>query len=151
MEDLGSVIVGPTTPAVEIGDFALAEGDNALWIEATQISPSQAWNYSYGLLWWESSEGRELGTVKIYGHEIGETYLLGVGKAPTVREGKVFFQTRAYNRRWISIDNPPRWSLSFRAASGVIGARSGAGVVSNSFVRDTDGSGLSFVQIDFTS
>jgi hypothetical protein len=150
MIDIGSVIVTPTSPAMEVGDFSLAEGDNALWIEATQISPTQAWNYSYGLLWWESTEGRELGTTKVYGHEVGETYLLGVGKAPTVRTGKVFFQTRAYNRRWISIDNPPRWSLSFRAASGVIGSRSSVGAVSNSLVRDTDGSGLSFVQVNFS-
>jgi hypothetical protein len=42
-------------------------------------------------------------------------------------------------------------SLKFECASGTTGGGSDLGGVINSFVRSTDGSGLSLVQIDFTT
>jgi hypothetical protein len=119
-------------------------------VNITQISPQQEWNYSYGLVWWESVDGRQLGTQKIYGCQLGEIFRFGVGRAPLERDGSIYFAPRAYNRRWISIENPPLWTLNFEAESGVTAGGGVLSAVSNSFVRSTDGSGLSLVQVDFT-
>lgn len=62
MIDLGDITVGPLNRQVLVGSFSLEEGDDTLWVNITQISPQQEWNYSYGLVWWESTDGRQLGT-----------------------------------------------------------------------------------------
>ena len=148
MNPVGSISVGPTDLAVEVGSFSLEEDDDTLFIDVQQMSPNQVWNYSYGLLWWESAFGRELGTEKVYGHQVGETYKLGIGRSPRSRSGRIMFAPRAYNRRWISIENPPTWTLSFSAESNILVPSDP--VVVNSFVRASDGSGLSLVQVDFS-
>ena len=121
MNPVGSISVGPTDREVEVGSFSLEEGDDTLFVDVQQMSPNQVWNYSCGLLWWESAFGRELGTEKVYGHQVGETYKLGIGRAPRSRSGRIMFAPRAYNRRWISIENPPTWTLSISAESGSSG------------------------------
>lgn len=118
MNPVGSISVGPTDRAVEVGSFSLEEDDDTLFVDVQQMSPNQVWNYSYGLLWWESAFGRELGTEKVYGHQVGETYKLGIGRTPRSRSGRIMFAPRAYNRRWISIENPPTWTLTISAESG---------------------------------
>jgi hypothetical protein len=148
MNPVGSISVGPTDREVEVGSFSLEEGADTLWVDVQQMSPNQVWNYSYGLLWWESAFGRELGTEKVYGHQIGETFRLGVGRTPRSRDGRIMFAPRAYNRRWISIENPPTWTLSFSAESNILVPS--VPVVVNSFVRASDGSGLQLVQVDFS-
>ncbi len=157
MVDLGDITVGPLDLQVLVGPFSLNEGDDTLWVNITQISPQQEWNYSYGLLWWESTDGRQLGTQKVYGQQLGEIFRFGVGRAPLERDGLIYFAPRAYNRRWISIENPPLWTLNFAAESG---ATAGGGLlnsISNTLVRSIDGTGLRFVdtaldlvQVDFT-
>lgn len=121
MIPVGSVNVGPTDLTVEVGSFSLEEDDDTLFVEVQQTSPDQVWNFSYGLLWWESDFGRELGTEKVYGCQSGEIFRLSIGRTPRSRSGRLFFTPRAFNRKWISIDSPPIWSLSFSAES----ARSG--------------------------
>jgi hypothetical protein len=123
MNPVGSISVGPTDRTVEVGSFSLEEDDDTLFVDVQQMSPNQVWNYSFGLLWWESAFGRELGTEKVYGHQVGETYKLGIGRTPRSRSGRIMFAPRAYNRRWISIENPPTWTLSISAES----AQSGSG------------------------
>jgi hypothetical protein len=150
MNPVGSISVGPTDRAVEVGSFSLEEDDDTLFVDVQQMSPNQVWNYSYGLLWWESSFGRELGTEKVYGHQVGETYKLGIGRSPRSRSGRIMFAPRAYNRRWISIENPPTWTLSISAESAksnsgalpdipAFGTRSTLGVLS-----DLVGAGVSY-------
>ncbi len=117
MNPVGSISVGPTDREVEVGFFSLEEDDDTLYVDVQQMSPNQVWNYSYGLLWWESAFGRELGTEKVYGHQVGETYKLGIGRSPRSRSGRIMFAPRAFNRRWISIENPPTWTLSISAES----------------------------------
>ncbi len=121
MVDLGNITVGPLDRQVLVGPFSLQEGDDTLWVNITQISPQQEWNYSYALVWWESSDGRQLGTQKVYGTQLGEIFRFGVGLSPVERDGSIYFAPRSYNRRWISIDNPPLWTLNFEAESGVTG------------------------------
>ena len=148
---VGSVNVGPQDREVVVGPFTMQPEDDTIWFRVTQTSPDQKWNYSYGLLTWKTSFGQELGTRKVYGDTDSEVFTLGVGLAPLERTGSVLFAPRAYNRQWISIADPPSWSLTFEAQSGktgVPGGTQGIGAVVSSFV-DTANNGLSLVRVNF--
>jgi hypothetical protein len=58
------------------------------------------------------------------------------------------FNPRGFNLGWIKKGNP--FTLKFECASGTTGGGSSDIAVANSFVRNTDGSGLQLVQIDFS-
>ena len=141
-----------TNSPVDIGEFVLGAEDDTIWIKVTSAPQSGCpWPWSYGLLTWITDNGRELGTVKINGVCEGEVFRLGVGLPPLERTGDVLFTPRSYNRAWISISDPPIWSLSFEAQSGKSGVApspSGIGAVVNSFV-DTSDNGLSLVRVNF--
>ena len=122
--EVGSVNVGPQDREVLVGSFSMEPDEDTIWFRVTQTSPDDVWTYAYGLLTWRTSFGQELGTQKVYGDRDSEVFKLGVGLPPLERTGSVYFTPRAYNRRWIQIDNPPVWSLSFEAQSGF--ASSGA-------------------------
>ena len=124
--EVGSVNVGPQDREVLVGSFSMEPDEDTIWFRITQTSPSDVWKYSYGLLTWRTSFGQELGTEKVYGDTKSEVFRLGVGLPPLERTGNVYFTPRAWNRNWISIDDPPRWGLSFEAQSGF--ASSGAPV-----------------------
>jgi len=146
-EGVGSIEVGPQDREVLVGPFLMDADQDTIWVKITQTSPpDDTWNYSYGLLSWRTVQGRELGTVKVYGHPDGETFKLSTGLPPAERYGDLYFTPRAYNRRWISIDTPPTWSLSFEAQSGqaiagppVFGTRATLGVFA-----DAVNAGVSF-------
>lgn len=115
---VGSIDVGPLDKDVLVGPFLMQTGDDTIWVKITQTSPSDLWTYAYGLLTWRTTQGKELGTIKVYGDTDSEIFTLGVGLPPVERYGDFIFTPRAYNRRWISIDSPPIWSLTFEAQSG---------------------------------
>lgn len=134
----GQIDVGPLDKNVLVGPFLMEPEDDTIWIKITQTSPSDVWTYSYGLLTWRTVQGQELGTIKVYGDTDSEVFALGVGLPPSERYGDFIFTPRAYNRRWISIDSPPIWSLSFEAQSGkandgppVFGTRATLGVLAD--------------------
>ena len=130
-----------------IGSFSLEEGDDTLWVRLTQLSTSTS-PWSYGILSWRSPEGNELGSVKAYGNIHSEVFRLGVGRAPSVRDGVITFTPRGFNLGWIKNGFP--WPLKFEAASGVSTGGGGqtVGAVVNSFV-DTADNGLSLVRVNF--
>ena len=149
--NVGSVNVGPQDQEVLVGSFTMQPDDDTLWFRITQTSPNEVWRYAFGLLTWRTSFGQELGTEKVYGDTDSEVFRLGVGLPPLERTGDVLFTPRSYNRAWISISDPPIWSLSFEAQSGKSGVApspSGIGAVVNSFV-DTSDNGLSLVRVNF--
>ena len=148
---VGSIGVTPKDTDVLVGEFTLGEEHDTLFFRVTQTSPQQVWNYSFGLLTWRSSLGQELGTAKVYGSNLGECYRLGIGLPPVVRTGSVYFTPRAFNRRWIDIENPPIWALEIEAQSAKtagVPVPQGIGAVVNSFV-DTSNNGLSLVRVNF--
>ena len=149
--NVGSVNVGPQDQEVLVGSFTMQPDDDTLWCRITQTSPNEVWRSAFGLLTWRTSFGQELGTEKVYGDTDSEVFRLGVGLPPLERTGDVLFTPRSYNRAWISISDPPIWSLSFEAQSGKSGVApspSGIGAVVNSFV-DTSDNGLSLVRVNF--
>lgn len=112
------IYVRPLEKEKLVGPFRMNAEDDTIWVKITQISPEDVWTYAYGLLTWRTSQGKELGTVKVYGDTDGEVFALGVGLSPLELSGELIFTPRAYNRAWISIDSPPIWALSFEAQSG---------------------------------
>ena len=146
-ETVGTVNVGPQDREVLVGSFSLKEDDDTLFLRITQTSPTTPWNYSFGLVTFRSSVGQELGTSKVYGSIYGENYRLGVGLPPLVRTGNIYFAPSAYNRGWISIADPPKWTLELEAQSGRTaggGGDSGSGGAFGGLVSDTAGALLSY-------
>ena len=134
----GQIDVGPLDKDVLVGPFLMEPEDDTIWIKIKQTSPSEVWTYAYGLLTWRTNQGKELGTIKVYGSTDSEVFVLGVGLPPMERYGDLIFTPRAYNRQWISIVSPPVWGLEFEAQSGkasvgppAFGTRSTLGVLAD--------------------
>ena len=102
---------------IEVLDVELAEDHDTLFVRIKNIPTGDpcTFPFSYGLLTWVSTEGRELGTVKAYGHCEGEIFKLGIGRTPSERAGKLVFDARGYNLQWIDKGHP--WTLEFQAIS----------------------------------
>jgi len=137
MKDLGQHTIGPNTETLDVGPVTFDESESVLWVEVKQVAPVEPWPFSFGLLYFESSDGRTLGTVKAYGHRSGETYRLGIGRPPLVRTGRLKFQSRHYNLGWVKAKNPQTWTLAFSVETGsdssggdvpIFGTRSTLGV-----------------------
>ena len=122
---VGSVAVGPQDREVLVGSFSIEPGDDSIWVKVTQLNPPDYWSYSYGLLTWRTSEGQELGTIKIHGDVDSEVFRLGTGLPPIETTGDFLFRARAYNRRWIESALPAIWELDFEAQSGKVVLGSG--------------------------
>ena len=140
MKDLGQHTIGPNTETLDIGPVSLEETESVLWVEVRQLAPAGPWPFSFGLLYFESSDGRTLGTVKAYGHRAGEIYRLGVGRTPLVRSGRLKFDSRHYNLGWVKAKNPQTWTLAFSVETGsdssggdvpVFGTRATLGVLTD--------------------
>ena len=117
-QSVGSITVGPNDLAVTVGAVTLAAGEDTLWIRAVQQGGQSPWPYGFGLLSWQTTEGRELGTAKVFGHIEGEVFRLGVGLSPVERSGLLKFEPRSYNLRWLRASGET-WHLAFEAQSGV--------------------------------
>ena len=115
--DLGEISVTGADTRVVIGPFSIGEGDDTIWVQSEQTSPAGAWPWSFGILAWETDFGRELGSVKAYPEPNGETFRLGVGRAPRERGGILVYEPRSYNLGWLKKGNS--LTLSFSATSGV--------------------------------
>ena len=114
---LGEKTVGPNDLSVVVGSFSLEEGDDTIWFEVQQSNPGGPWPWSYGILTWQSSFGRELGSIKAYTAQSGEVFRLGVGRAPRSRTGSVIYEPRSFNLAWVQTGYS--LTLAFNAASGV--------------------------------
>ena len=147
-QSVGSITVGPNDLAVTVGAVTLAAGEDTLWIRAVQQGGQSPWPYGFGLLSWQTTEGRELGTAKVFGHIEGEVFRLGVGLSPVERGGVLVFEPRSYNLRWVNLGNP--WSLAFESQSGQGQApgTGGAGTFAGGFVS-TLGAGLELARVVF--
>lgn len=125
MNNLGSHSITANDVVVDLGPVDLGVDDDSLWVKVTQISPVDPWPFSYGLLYFASTDGRTLGTVKAYGHQTGEFYRLGIGRTPLVRSGHLYWESRHYNLGWVKAKSSPPWTLSFQWESGQSSSGSG--------------------------
>jgi hypothetical protein len=143
---VGSVTVTAGTDEVPVGAMSLAAGDDTLWVRATQQGGESPWPWGYGLLAYVTTEGRELGTAKVFGHHEGEVFRLGVGLPPVERSGQLVFRPRAYSLAWLKAGNQS-WSLAFEARSGT-GGGGGVSGFAGGFVT-TAGAGLELARVVF--
>ena len=64
MKDLGQHTIDFNTETLDIGPVTFGEDESVLWVEVKQVAPVEPWPFSFGLLYFESSDGRTLGTSK---------------------------------------------------------------------------------------
>jgi hypothetical protein len=135
-----------TDREVTLGPVTLNAGDDTLWVKVTQVGGESPWPWSFGLLSWRTNGGRELGTVKAYGHLEGETYQLRTGLSPVERGGQLVFEPRSYNLGWIK-SSGKLWTLRFDYQSGTT-TGGGAGTFAGGFVNQV-GAGLELARVVF--
>jgi hypothetical protein len=145
--DLGTISCGPTSRRLKVADLTLPEGADTLWVRVAQVGGTSPWPFGYGLLSFQSDSGRELGTVKVYGHQEGETYRLGTGIEPVQRAGALCFEPRSYNLKWLETSGTS-WVLSFSFFAGTSGGGGGVGAFAGGFV-DPVGTGLTLARVVF--
>jgi hypothetical protein len=110
-QSLGSISVTATSSVLTIGPVDLPPYDG-ITLSVQQTSGQSPWPYGYGLLWVENSNGRELGTIKVFGHLEGESYRLGEGMSSLLGGGLLKFSPRLYNLRWLKASGAV-WNLRF--------------------------------------
>ena len=115
-----TVVVTPSTPdPVEVTDLALGPDDDTIWVHVSSSGTADCpWPWSYALLTWVNSQGRELGSVTIHGPCEGEVFRLGNGLQPVERGGSIRLYPRSYNLRWVELGHP--WTLDFRFKTGTL-------------------------------
>ena len=114
---LGEITVRPGDKAIVVGSFTIETGDDTIWIDVQSLSPEYPWPWSYGIISWQTSFGREFGSAKAYTERAGEVVPIGVGRQPRSRIGSIIYEPRSFNLAWVKKGNP--LSLSFSVASGV--------------------------------
>lgn len=113
-----TVTVTPSSPdPVVVTDLALGPDDDTIWIHVTSTGSSDCpWPWSYAVLTWVNSQGREMGSTTIHGVCEGEVYRLGNGRKPVDRAGSVRIYPRSYNLAWVKLGHP--WTLEFKFQTG---------------------------------
>lgn len=113
-----TLTVTPSTPdPVLVTDLALGPDDDTIWVQVTTTGSQECpWPWSYALLTWVSSEGRELGSTTIHGPCEGEVFRIGNGRQPVDRAGSIRLYPRSWNLRWVDLGNP--WTLNFKFETG---------------------------------
>lgn len=143
---VAEVSIGFGDERVDVGEVTIGSAADTLWVKVTQLGGVSPWPFSYGLLSWESYEGRELGTAKAYGRSQGEVYRLSVGRQPAGWVGRLIFEPRHWNSRWVRAEGQP-WQLRFEVASGS-GGGGGVSGFAGGFVT-AQGAGLELARVVF--
>jgi hypothetical protein len=67
-------------------------------VQQLGLTPFQ---WGFGLLSFQSSNGLELGTIKVYPRSISSSYLLGAGMTVDDTSGTLIFEPRTWNLKWV--------------------------------------------------
>ena len=133
---IGELTFTPDDLTTVVGSFSINPEDDTIWIRVISEQPPTPWPWSYGVLGWRTEQGYELGSVKAYSDEAGQTFKLSVGLVPQLQSGEITFEPRSYNLNWVKKGNP--WTLTFEAQSGkamdgapVFGTRATLGVLAD--------------------
>ena len=110
---VGSLTVTASDDVLTVGPLSFSPNDG-IQVRVVQTSPVSVWKYSYGLLWVETIYGRDLGTIKVYGHTEGADYRLGAGLSSLLGDGVLKFSPRLWNRKWLQASGET-WGLQFWA------------------------------------
>lgn len=102
---VGSATLTAATDRARIGYVKLPPQDG-IEVMVRQTSGASNFKLGYCLLYVENSEGRELGTIKVWPKLAGEAYKLGAGLSSVVGGGIIWVEPRSYNLRWIQAMGP---------------------------------------------
>lgn len=96
---IGSVSISPTTTeavvgAIEVPTFGGVE------VKVRQVG-SSPFQWGYGLLSYRTSNGREMGTIRVWPRQEFSNYLLGAGLTVVDNSGVLVFEPRTWNLRWV--------------------------------------------------
>lgn len=96
---VGSATFGPDTDKVVVGQIEVPTyGGVQLKIAQSSAAPFQ---FGYCLLSFESTYGRELGTIRVWPRQQLTSYLLGAGMTVVDNTGFIVLEPRTWNLRWI--------------------------------------------------
>ncbi len=101
---IGSVTVTPDTTEAAVGPIEVPTA-GGVQIKLRQLAPTP-FSWGYGLMWYRSSAGRELGTIRVWPRLEMTSYLLGDGMAVVDNIGELIFEPRAFNIRWVMAGFP---------------------------------------------
>lgn len=96
---VGSVSISPTTDLAVVGPVEVpSTGGLRLRIQQLVSTPFQ---WGFGLLSYQSSNGLELGTIQVYPRTVSTSYLLGAGMTVEDTSGQLIFEPRTWNLKWL--------------------------------------------------
>jgi hypothetical protein len=96
---VGTVSISPTTDQAVVGPVEVpATGGLRVRVQQLGSTPFQ---WGFGLLSYQSSNGLELGTIQVYPRSISSSYLLGAGMTVDDTSGQLIFEPRNWNLKWV--------------------------------------------------
>jgi hypothetical protein len=96
---IGTVSVSPTTAQAIVGPIEVPTY-GGVEVKVRQVG-STPFRWGFGLLSYRSSNGLELGTIKVYPRPEFSNYLLGAGLTVADNSGVLVFEPRPFNLRWV--------------------------------------------------
>lgn len=96
---MGSVTFGPNSERVTVGPVEVPTfGGLPIRVRQSAFTPFQ---FGYCLLSFESSHGRELGTIRVWPRPELTSYVLGAGLEVVGNHGVLVIEPRTWNLRWV--------------------------------------------------
>lgn len=97
---IGIVTISPTTDKAVVGPIEVP-GFDGVEVRVRLLSGPYPFQYGYGLLYYRSSNGREMGTIRVYPKMEPEDYIIGKGMTVQDTTGELVFEPRTWNLRWV--------------------------------------------------
>lgn len=97
---VGTVTISPTTVEAVVGAIEVPAFDG-FEVRVRLLSGPYPFQFGYGLLYYRSSLGRELGTIRVWPKTEPEDYLLGKSMLCTDTTGVLVFEPRSWSLRWV--------------------------------------------------
>lgn len=97
---IGIVTISPTTDEAVVGPIEVPYFDG-IEVRVKLLSGPYPFQFGYGLLSYRSSNGKELGTIRVWPRNEASDYLLGKGMTCQDTTGSLVFEPRTWSLRWV--------------------------------------------------
>lgn len=98
-QSIGSVSISPTTTEAVVGPIEVPTY-GGVEVKLRQVGATP-FRWGFGLLSYRTSNGLELGTIKVWPRQEFSNYLLGAGLTVSDNTGVLVFEPRSFNLRWV--------------------------------------------------
>lgn len=99
-QSIGTVTISPTSDEAVVGPIEVPVF-NGVEVRVRLLSGPYPFQFGYGLLSYRSSNGKELGTIKVWPRNEATDYLLGYGMTVQDTTGVLVFEPRTWSLRWV--------------------------------------------------